>query len=338
MALTILIKSENRDDDRDLSLTLDTPRVVIGRSTSCEVQLPDPSVSSRHASIRRDGGRTLIMDEGSTNGTLVEGIKLPPHTPRAVSDGEIVRIGRVWLELRLGSVAVSLPGSASPAQRARAVALSLLARQLEAGGERTVPYVEVVAGPDAGTKLELDEPNREYVVGRSRDADLVLTDELVSRRHITVVGDGVDWRLREQRSKRGSTLGGEALADDLVRWSEDEPLTIGNSTLALSTPIVEAFEEALAVPDAKMRSEELREPPPGADQLDDPPPDGEVDAPGETGIDDRDEPSEPEAPEFDESEAVELTGQGYGTIDLFVVLLALGLLALSIAALMWVLG
>jgi pSer/pThr/pTyr-binding forkhead associated (FHA) protein len=230
MALTVLIKSEHREEDSDLSLTLDTPRVVIGRGKSCEVQLPDPSVSPRHASIRREGGRTLVMDEGSTNGTLVDGVKLPPHTPRAVSDGDLIRVGRVWLELRLGSVAVTLPGSASPAQRARAVALSYLAEQLEAGGERARPHVEVVAGPDTGAKLPLDEANREYVIGRSRDADLVLTDELVSRRHITVLGDGVDWRLRDQRSKRGSVLGGEALADEPVRWSEDEPLTIGNTT------------------------------------------------------------------------------------------------------------
>jgi pSer/pThr/pTyr-binding forkhead associated (FHA) protein len=338
MALTILIKAEDRDSDPDLSLTLDTPRVVIGRSKSCEVQLPDPSVSSRHASIRRDRGRTLVMDEGSTNGTLVDGVKLPPHTPRPVSDGEIIRVGRVWLELRLGSVAVSLPGSASPAQRAQAVALSLLTRQLDADGEPTLPHVEVIAGPDAGTKLQLDDGTREYVVGRARDADLVLTDELVSRRHVTVTGDGVDWRLRDQRSKRGSMLGGEPLAEAPVRWSEDQPLTVGNSTLALVTPIVEAFEEALAVPDATMRSEEFGERPPGADQRDEPSQPEEPEAGDQAEIDDPEPPSDPPETEIDEPEAVEPTGLGSGTVDMFVVLIALGLLALSIAALMWVLG
>ena len=48
MALTVLIKQEGEDD---LALTLDAPRIVIGRSKACEVQLPDPTVSARHAVI-----------------------------------------------------------------------------------------------------------------------------------------------------------------------------------------------------------------------------------------------------------------------------------------------
>jgi hypothetical protein len=90
-----------------------------------------------------------------------------------------------------------------------------------------------------------------------------------------------------------------------------------------------------------MRSEEHRELPPGADPLGDPPLDGEVEASAEAeldGSDERPEPREPAEPELDELEAAEPTGLGYATVDVFVVLFALGLLALSIAALMWVLG
>ncbi|MEQ9324335.1 MAG: FHA domain-containing protein, partial [Polyangiaceae bacterium] len=145
MALTVLIKQEGEDD---LALTLDAPRIVIGRSKACEVQLPDPTVSARHAVIRLQGGSNLIVDEGSTNGIAVGKVKLPARTPRTVKNGEIVRIGRVWLELRFGA------GMASKPAEVRAVAMDYLAAQLRAQGEPLAPYVEATEGPAAGQRLE----------------------------------------------------------------------------------------------------------------------------------------------------------------------------------------
>ena len=69
MALTIVVRSG--DSDSPPSITFDAPRIVIGRGESCEVRLPDPSVSHRHASIRQRGSDYLVVDEGSTNGTFV---------------------------------------------------------------------------------------------------------------------------------------------------------------------------------------------------------------------------------------------------------------------------
>lgn len=47
--------------------------VLVGRSRECEVVLADPNVSRRHAELRRDGGRWVIADLGSTNGIKVNG-------------------------------------------------------------------------------------------------------------------------------------------------------------------------------------------------------------------------------------------------------------------------
>jgi hypothetical protein len=47
--------------------------VTIGRLTNNDVVLSDPNVSRHHAELRRDGGRWVLVDLGSTNGTLVNG-------------------------------------------------------------------------------------------------------------------------------------------------------------------------------------------------------------------------------------------------------------------------
>src|SRR5438874_9900339 len=43
-------------------------RVVIGRSKECDVQIPDPNMSRRHAELRQEGATYCIVDLDSTNG------------------------------------------------------------------------------------------------------------------------------------------------------------------------------------------------------------------------------------------------------------------------------
>jgi hypothetical protein len=50
--------------------------VTLGRSRDCDCVLAEPSVSRRHAELRHAGGRWLIRDLGSRNGTRVNGVRL----------------------------------------------------------------------------------------------------------------------------------------------------------------------------------------------------------------------------------------------------------------------
>jgi pSer/pThr/pTyr-binding forkhead associated (FHA) protein len=57
-------------------LALPERTVILGRSRDCDCVLAEPSVSRRHAELRREGGRWLIRDLGSRNGTRVNGVRL----------------------------------------------------------------------------------------------------------------------------------------------------------------------------------------------------------------------------------------------------------------------
>lgn len=50
--------------------------ITIGRSTGCNIILPHVSVSERHARIVREQGRYYIVDNGSTNGVMVNNRRL----------------------------------------------------------------------------------------------------------------------------------------------------------------------------------------------------------------------------------------------------------------------
>lgn len=82
---------------RTRTFRLEADVVTVGRLPECDVVLPDPGASRRHAEIRRDGERFEIVDLGSTNGTMVNGRYVRVAELR---DGDRVTIGGTTLEFR----------------------------------------------------------------------------------------------------------------------------------------------------------------------------------------------------------------------------------------------
>lgn len=79
----------------------DTDRVTIGRrDDDNDLQLPDPMVSSRHAVIEWSDGEFTLFDRGSTNGTEVDGIRLPVEVPHPLDDGSVIHIRPFMLSFR----------------------------------------------------------------------------------------------------------------------------------------------------------------------------------------------------------------------------------------------
>src|SRR5262245_56282492 len=65
--------------DLGLRFTIDESRpsrVLVGKSPACDARLSDPHVSRRHAALEIVGRRLRLLDLGSTNGTLVDGVAI----------------------------------------------------------------------------------------------------------------------------------------------------------------------------------------------------------------------------------------------------------------------
>jgi pSer/pThr/pTyr-binding forkhead associated (FHA) protein len=75
-------------------LPLDGDLMHIGRSPSSEIVLDDASVSRRHALITRRGDRTVILDDRSRNGIVVNGARVQDA---ALADGDEIALGNVAL-------------------------------------------------------------------------------------------------------------------------------------------------------------------------------------------------------------------------------------------------
>jgi hypothetical protein len=68
--------------------------VVIGRSRSCDLRLPENDASRRHAEIVPVRGGFVVRDLGSTNGTFVNGEQVQE---RQINAGDRIQIGSATL-------------------------------------------------------------------------------------------------------------------------------------------------------------------------------------------------------------------------------------------------
>jgi len=70
---------------------------AIGRDAGNDIALPDEAASARHATLEVRDGEWWIEDLGSTNGTLVNGVRIDGR--ERVRPGDEIAIGRVALRL-----------------------------------------------------------------------------------------------------------------------------------------------------------------------------------------------------------------------------------------------
>jgi hypothetical protein len=76
--------------------------VRAGRDASqCTIVIADSRVSSVHAVLKIEGGKLFVRDEGSNNGTFVDGSPAPRGVWTAVRHGGALRFGAVELGVRL---------------------------------------------------------------------------------------------------------------------------------------------------------------------------------------------------------------------------------------------
>jgi hypothetical protein len=83
------------------AVDIDRARITIGRVPENDLQLVDDKVSRHHAVVElQDGGRVVLHDLGSRNGTFVDGVRLSGS--RVLTGGERLRFGDEQLRVEAG--------------------------------------------------------------------------------------------------------------------------------------------------------------------------------------------------------------------------------------------
>jgi hypothetical protein len=70
------------------------PSVVLGRSATCDLTIPDQSVSERHCRLQVTDRGVEAVDLGSTNGTNINLTRLVPDSGELLGDEDMLTLGR----------------------------------------------------------------------------------------------------------------------------------------------------------------------------------------------------------------------------------------------------
>jgi hypothetical protein len=84
---------------------LRSPGTTIGRGSDQDIRVADNRASRHHATIAHTSGRFTLTDDGSSNGTRLNGQPLAAHTTVVLADGDTIGIGPVTFTFRDGSPA-----------------------------------------------------------------------------------------------------------------------------------------------------------------------------------------------------------------------------------------
>jgi pSer/pThr/pTyr-binding forkhead associated (FHA) protein len=182
--------------------------LTVGRAEGCDVRIDVPGVDDEHAKI----SEVALIAVGSD--CAVGDVPLDAGQRRLVAPGD---------EIQIGSVVLALDGPDPEV--------------VKGAPPRAGPRIRVVEGQNFGSELILALENREYVIGRSPKADLVLEDREVSREHLKMVRRGLSVFIYDQASTRGSWLGRSAVYQgSKVEWERPRMLKVGATVLALDLP------------------------------------------------------------------------------------------------------
>ena len=130
MEVTLTIHSV--DGVREVLLMQD--RLTFGRTEAADVVINDGSLSRVHASINREGDLVWIIDEGSTNGSFVNGSSVPPSgTPLGNGD-----------EIYLGDTTIIVVGFGQSVET-NVTPLTTVKAPVQGSG-LTIPIIAIVSG------------------------------------------------------------------------------------------------------------------------------------------------------------------------------------------------
>ena len=246
MAVRLVVRAPfAADASAELAFEFDQTRVLIGRGASADVRLPHAAVSESHAAMRLDGSAYALVDEGSTNGTSVNGVRLVPGRAKALRSGDVIDVAGFLLTFHAG-VATTLPTSS---EQTAALARRLVREVLDPYGAASDPArFVVVGGPQAGARVELPPPPARLLIGRGETCDLVLLDADCSREHVELVRDLDGTLARDLGSKNGSRINDRPLRERRLR--DRDELLIGQTVVVYEDPAEASIRALEGVPDA----------------------------------------------------------------------------------------
>lgn len=189
--------------------------LTIGRDSDRQLILPSASVSRRHAKIVFENGRPCIVDEGSSNGVLINGVRI--SGPTQIGPSTRIDVAEFRIAIQPMQPADAVPPLEPPPMVAAPVAAPI---STPSGGLRLIAE----GGPYDGRVFNL--PPGTVNVGRAVDNELVFDDPSLSRKHSRILREGGKLEVEDLNSSNGTFVNGRRVGraqvspGDVIRFGD----------------------------------------------------------------------------------------------------------------------
>lgn len=226
-------------------VVLDEAVITLGRDKSCQVVLPQQAVSRNHARICQEGTLFFLEDLGSAYGTQINGKPLPKGEKRLLRNGDVIAIAQYDVKFdRLTELNADVT-SEKTSFIARGMVKDAM-RGLASSEER---YLRFMNGPREGERIEIGDA-MEVVFGRDeQEADIVLKDDLVSRKHAKVRRDWSGTHVEDLGSRNGIKVNKKRVNRKALK--DGDELEVGGIRFLYVDPSEPAEEPAPLATDVK---------------------------------------------------------------------------------------
>ncbi len=240
-----------------------TKVLTVGRQVGVHLLVDEGTVSRRHAELRYANGQHVLHDLGSTNGTYVNGQRLPAHSAYVLKADDEVRFGKV---VRFAFVLRSLPAEI---KRPSAGGMTMVGvTRLQNLSLKTAPLGQPVLNPDGSLLLpeaassvpasvvakfreqpaliilntnaaqEKDRPPQVYMLrmgrnthlGRDKENDIDLADISISRQHAEIVPGPGGFYIRDLQSSNGVIVN-QTKIDNPYKLSHGDRIVLGSNLI-----------------------------------------------------------------------------------------------------------
>ncbi|HKO97649.1 MAG TPA: FHA domain-containing protein [Pyrinomonadaceae bacterium] len=210
--------------ERLMRIELNKPVSLFGRDPEAdgEIDAAAAVVSRRHAEIRREGGKYILVDLGSFNGTLLNGRRIA--APEQLSDGDKIELG-------IGGPTIRFVDPSNPVQRQPSAAVVAALHAAEGAPRRMGTMVIGSASPLqisqaglAAPQVFLEKPfggSGQLNIGRSEECDIHLDGLLISNRHATVMNTTAGVAIQDLNSSNGTYVNGQRISGRRTIGPED---------------------------------------------------------------------------------------------------------------------
>jgi len=196
---------EERDVDRE---------IVIGRKPPADVVVADGEVSSKHLRLRPDGGRLMVCDLGSTNGSKIDETKLAPNQEVELVAGKKLHVGPAVIEV-IEVIETMMPESSvgfAGTEKTVAVGNAAMGNLLVSVARFKAAQARLVIAAEHDRRV-VPIDGMDVVVGRdAKAAQIVIAHQSVSSKHAKIKFENGRFLVEDQKSVNGTFVDGNQVA------------------------------------------------------------------------------------------------------------------------------